>query len=69
MGNEMCGSDCSVLQDNQFKIPLNAVNRDYNDFQLIEFNDFFQYPSRFPYILSYLRKNNLLFEDIYFPVN
>jgi len=52
-----------------YKIPLNAVNKDYNNFQMIEYNELFQYPSRYPYILSYLRKNNLLFEDMYFPIS
>jgi len=44
-----------------YKIPLNAVNKDYNNFQMIEYTELFQYPSRYPYILSYLRKNSLLF--------
>jgi hypothetical protein len=52
-----------------YKIPLNAVNKDYNNFQMIEYNELFQYPSRYPYILSYLRKNSLLFEDMYFPIS
>jgi hypothetical protein len=36
---------------------------------MIEYKELFQYPARYPYILSYLRKNNMLFEDMYFPTN
>ena len=63
MGNNPCGEMTTA-----YKTPLNAVNKDYNNFQMIEYTELFQYPSRYPYILSYLRKNNLLFEDIYFPI-
>lgn len=35
---------------------------------MIEYKELFQYPARYPYILSYLRKNNMRFEDIYFPI-
>ena len=56
MGNTPCGQT-----DHENKVPLNAVKKDYNNFEFIEYNEFFQYPARFPYILSYLRKNNLRF--------
>ncbi len=36
---------------------------------MIEYRELFHYPARYPYILSYLRKNNMLFEDMYFPIN